>query len=300
MMHWKQIVAFSYYSILKIVLKIFGYILQGKSTLTNQLLKEERCLTGPEPGLTRDAITTRITLDDGRPIDLVDTAGWLKRTKASNYDETGGAVTTRTLEEARTVLRFVHIVILVVDAKAAFDRDSGLTHAESSLAADVISQGRVLIIVGNKIDSIPGIVKQQEALELVQSALQHSVPEVNGGEVLAISALSGDGVEQILPLALNSYEKWCSRITTSKLNRWVEELVSETSGGGPTQDLRRIKFISQIKTRPPTFIVFVSGSSDFRDATKRYLSNRIREEFGFEGVPVRLEIRKKERRRQKG
>ena len=265
----------------------------------NTLLQEDRCLTGPEPGLTRDAITKRITLDGHRHVELVDTAGWIRKARLSKYDEAGGEITSRTLEEARTVLRFVHVVVLVVDAKEALERREGLTHAEASLAAHVVSEGRVLLLAANKMDSIEKASHKSQAIALIQDALERAAPEVRGRAVMGISALQGEGVNEVLPLALHAYEKWCNRVTTSKLNRWMEELVGRFQGGGPTGDLKRIKFMSQIKSRPPTFVVFVSGSSEFGDAAKRFLSNQIRASFGFGGVPVRIEIRKKERRQRK-
>lgn len=271
---------------------VMGLVNVGKSTLTNFLVKEERCLTGPEPGLTRDAITMRLE-HAGHAVELVDTAGWVRKARLSAHDDAGGVVAERTLQEGKTVLRFVHVVVLVVDAARAVERSEGLTHPEAALAAAVAAEGRALIVVANKIDTLPPY-QAEEALRLVESAVKQAAPEVRGGAVLALSALTGEGASALLPAAVAAYEMWNRRIPTAKLNRWLEGVIEGLPPGGGSE-LRRVKYLSQVKSRPPTFVTFVSGASAFSDTSQRFLSNLIRKEFGMEGVPLRITVRRKEK-----
>lgn len=267
-------------------------ILQGKSTLTNFLVQEERCLTGPEPGLTRDAIKVKLRVEE-QDIELVDTAGWIRRARLSSHDDSGGEVAARTLEEGRTVLRFVHVVILVVDVLRILERNEGLTHQEATLAADVAREGRNLVIAANKLDELSPD-HAERALDLIQSAAEGALADVRGVPILGISALTGVGADSLLPTALDLYNIWNKRVPTSKLNRWVEGAAAARPVGGG-KDLRRIKYLSQVKARPPTFVAFVSGGSKLEESTRRYLVNLIREEFGFHSVPVRVTVRRKEK-----
>lgn len=275
---------------------IMGLTNVGKSTLINWLLQEERCLTGPEPGLTRDAITTKLTFS-GRHVELVDTAGWVRKARLSAHDDSDGAVAAATLEEALTVLRFVHVVVLVIDACRALELDTGLTHAEAALAARVVAEGRVLLVVANKMDALSP-VGAHDALDLVQSAVAAAAPEARGMEVIGASALTGRGAGALMPTVLRAYDTWNRRVPTAQLNRWLKETCAGLAPGGGNE-LRRVKYLSQIKTRPPTFVAFASGASPFNDASARFLGNQIKKEFGLRGVPVRVTVRYKQRGKRK-
>jgi ribosome-associated GTPase EngA len=275
---------------------IMGLVNVGKSTLTNWLLNEERCLTGPEPGLTRDAISVKID-HAGHEMELVDTAGWVRKARLAAHDDAGGAVAERTLKEGRTVLRFVHVVVLVVDAVRALELGEGLTHAEAALAAAAAAEGRALIVVANKVDALSH-TKAAQALDLVKNAVIQAAPGLRGGAVLAASALTGHGTNALLPAALEAYDMWNRRIPTSKLNRWLDGVISALPRGGGSE-LGRVKYLSQVKSRPPTFVVFVSGSTSFSDSSQRFLSNLIRKEFGLEGVPLRITMRYKDKHKQR-
>lgn len=271
---------------------------QGKSTLTNWLLQQDRCLTGPEPGLTRDAISTKLLYNDTTEIELIDTAGWVKKTRLPAHDDSGGLVAMRTLEEARTVLRFVHVVVLVLDALRVAEREEGMTHAEASLASNVVAEGRSLVVVLNKMDALPSEHQRQSAMEMVHEAVEGAAPGTNA-VVLGVSAVTGQGAGSILPAALSCYTTWNTRVSTARLNRWLEGLADSLAGGGGGAEVRRIKYVSQIKARPPTFVAFVSGAATFPDAAQRFLANRIRNEFQLQGVPLRVIVRHQVRNKKK-
>ncbi|EFN56363.1 hypothetical protein CHLNCDRAFT_144853 [Chlorella variabilis] len=272
---------------------IMGLPNVGKSTLANWLLGSERCLTGPEPGLTRDAIKERIEWE-GQEVELVDTAGWIRRTKLANYDESGGAVAQQTVAEARGVMQFVHAVALLVDAARCLELGQGLTHREITLASDVVAEGRLLLIVANKLDTLTP-AKRQHAMRLVREAVEDNLPDVSGVPIIGMSAMTGEGVGMLLPAAAAMYRRWNQRVPTSHLNRW--KAAEYQVGGG--QVLNRITYISQVKARPPTFVAWVSGSTALSAPSQRFVAAQIRKEFGFGGVPIRIAVRLKQPRRQK-
>ncbi|KAL4438212.1 hypothetical protein ABPG77_010573 [Micractinium sp. CCAP 211/92] len=273
---------------------IMGLPNVGKSTLTNWLLRDERCLTGPEPGLTRDAIKERIVWE-GREVELVDTAGWIRRTRLAAYDESGGAVAEQTVAEARSVMQFVHVVAMLVDAQRALELKEGLTHREVTLANDVVAEGRLLLIVANKLDALAPAQREQ-ALALIRQTVEDSLPDVSGAPVIGMSALTGKGAEKLLPAALTMYEWWNQRIPTARLNRWVEQTAAQYQVGGG-KELNRISYISQVKARPPTFVVWVRGSAPLSVTATRFIAGQIRKQFGFSGVPLRIQVRQKQPRR---
>ncbi|KAL4448459.1 hypothetical protein ABPG75_005678 [Micractinium tetrahymenae] len=273
---------------------IMGLPNVGKSTLTNWVLQDERCLTGPEPGLTRDAIKERIFWE-GQEVELIDTAGWIRRTKLAAYDESGGAVAEQTVAEARSVMQFVHVVALLVDAQRALELKEGLTHREVTLANDVVAEGRLLLIVANKLDALAPAQREQ-ALALIRQTVEDSLPDVSGAPIIGMSALTGKGADKLLPAALKMYERWNQRVPTAKLNRWVEQTAAQYQVGGG-KELNRIAYISQVKARPPTFVVWVRGSAPLSVPSTRFVAAQIRKQFGFGGVPLRIQVRQKQPRR---
>lgn len=177
------------------------------------------------------------------------------------------------------------------------EQGEGMTHQEAALAAYAAAEGRALIVLANKLDALPP-ERAEQALALVRRAAEEAVPEARGLPVLGTSALTGRGAGALLPVALELYDTWNRRVPTSGLNRWVEGLMGQyTTGGG--SDLRRVKYLSQIKARPPTFVVFVSGVAPFPEASQRFLANQLRQQFGFAGVPLRITVRHKQRPKRK-
>jgi GTP-binding protein len=168
-----------------------------------------------------------------------------------------------------------------------------MTHQESALAAHAAAEGRALVIVANKLDALP-LEQAQRALELVRRAAEAAVPDARGLPVLGVSALTGRGAGALLPAALAAYDTWNRRVPTSGVNRWLEGLAAQYAVGGGS-DLRRIKYVAQVKARPPTFVVFITGTAPLPDASRRFLANQLRERFGFAGVPLRITVRNKTR-----
>jgi ribosome-associated GTPase EngA len=271
---------------------IMGLTNVGKSTLINQLVGYSRCITGPEPGLTRDAITVELEVDGKTVMEVIDTAGWIKKTRLKAHDDSQGAVAEMTIREGKTVLRFVHVVLLVVDCSRMVGRErvTGLTHAEASLAAEVVSQGRSLVVGLNKVD-VCSAVQYQEVLERVQSDMERVTPELGEGLIVPLSARDGVGVDDVVTAIQDSYKTWNRRIPTAKLNKWLRDLSREKAHAGGGNSVSCIKYLSQVKSRPPTFVAFVSSKTKLKDSVQRFVCNRLRDDFDLHGVPTRLVTR---------
>ena len=257
-------------------LAIVGRPNTGKSTLVNRLLGEERMLTGPEAGITRDAIAVSWTFR-GREIRLVDTAGL--RRKARITERLEGLSAADTLR----AIRFAETVVLLVDARAPMEKQ------DLTIARWIVEEGRALLIGLNKWDLIED---PRASLAAAEDRLETSLPQVRGVPLVPFSALTGQGLGKLLPAALKTYDLWGKRVGTGPLNRWLGE--AEARHPPPMAGGRRIRlrYITQAKGRPPTFVLFVSRPKDLPDSYLRYLTNDLRETFGFPGVPVRLLPRK--------
>ncbi len=258
-----------------IKIAIIGRPNVGKSTLLNAIVKQERVMTGPEAGTTRDAVSVDWTYAD-RSFRLVDTAGMRKKSKISNVIE------KLSVEDSLRAVRLAHIVILVLDANAALEKQ------DLQLADHVIAEGRAMIVAVNKWDTVEN---RTEKLEEIRNKLETSLAQTRDIRVITLSALTGRNVERLLDMALETYEIWNKRIATSGLNRWLGHMESRNPpplvGGRPN----RLKYITQIKTRPPTFALWVSKPQDLPDTYKRYIINGLREDYEIPGVPVRLLLR---------
>ncbi len=257
-------------------LAIVGRPNVGKSTLVNRLLGEERLLTGPEAGITRDAIPVSWTFQ-GRDIRLVDTAGLRRKSKVGEKLEGLSA------SDALRAIRFAQIVVLVVNGETGMDKQ------DLSIAHLVAKEGRGLILGINKWD----LVKDREAvLQRLRDRLETSLAQTRGVPLLTLSALTGSGVGKLLPKVLAVFDLWNRRVTTGELNRWLAE-VSERHPPPMSKGRRvRLRYITQAKSRPPTFILFASRPEGLPDSYLRYMTNELREAFGLPGVPIRLHLRK--------
>lgn len=259
-----------------IQLAIVGRPNVGKSTLVNALLQDERMLTGPEAGVTRDAIA----LDwewRGQKIKLVDTAGLRRSSKVSDSLEKMSAASSK------HAAFMAQVVVLVLDADAVLDKQ------DLTIAAKVLDEGRALIIAVNKWD----IANRKEAIEKLNYKLKTSLTQAEGIPTVTISALKNEGLDKLMSAVLKVYKRWNSRVPTAPLNKWF----ADTIGAYPPplgKNKRRIKlrYITQAKSRPPSFIIFSSNPEGLPDSYLRYLTNNLRDTFEMGGIPIRITVRK--------
>jgi len=249
----------------------------GKSTLVNRLLGEERLLTGPEAGITRDAIAVDLIWHD-QPFRVHDTAGLRRRARIEEKLE------KLSVADALNAVRFAEVVVLLMDAQAPFEE-------QDLRIADLIErEGRALVIGVNKWDRIeprPGAIKQ------LREETDHRLPQVKGVPVVAVSGLTGAGLDRLMRAVVDAHAVWNRRVGTSALNRWIAEVVA--SHPPPAVSGRRIRldYITQPKSRPPSFVLFTSRADALPDAYRRYLVNSLRETFDLPGTPIRLALREK-------
>lgn len=247
----------------------------GKSTLLNAIVKDERVMTGPEAGITRDAIAVDWTYKD-RAFKLVDTAGMRRKSKVQN------AIEKMSVEDSMRAIRLAQIVILVLDGNAIFDKQ------DLQIAEHVIEEGRALVVAVNKWDSVEDKDKAQEILE---DKLEYSLAQIKDVPFVHLSALHGKNVGKVLGTALQTYEVWNKRIKTGGLNRWLAAMESKNPAPLVQGRQNRVKYITQIKTRPPTFALWVSRPKDLPQSYRRYIINGLRRDFDIPGVPIRLLVR---------
>ena len=257
-------------------LAIVGRPNVGKSTLINRLLGEERLLTGPEPGITRDAIAVAWRYHR-RNIRLVDTAGLRRRARVAEKLE------KLSVEDTLRAIRFAQVVVLVLDANDMLERQ------DLTIARLVIDEGRALVIAANKWDLV---MDKTAALARLRDRLETSLPQLHGLRPVTVSALTGKNLDRLLDAVLAVYELWNRRVPTAALNRWLGDAVE--AHPPPLVAGRRLKlrYGAQIKTRPPTFALFVSRPEKLPDSYSRYLVNSLRDSFDLPGVPIRLQLRK--------
>lgn len=247
----------------------------GKSTLLNALLKEQRVMTGPEAGLTRDAIAVDWTYKD-RTIKLVDTAGLRKKARIT------GKIEKMAVEDTLRAIRLAQVVIMVVDPDGLFEKQ------DQQICDHVLNEGRVLIIALNKWDAIDD---KKGTLEELHYRLSTGLAQVKNIPVVPISALNGRHLDTLMDTVLSTYAIWIKRISTSKMNRWLAARESQNPAPLVHGRANRLKYMTQINIRPPTFALWVSQAGELPDTYKRYIINALRDDFGLEGVPVRLLIR---------
>ena len=256
-------------------LAIVGRPNVGKSTLVNKLLGDERVITGPEAGITRDAISIEWTWQ-GTPIKLIDTAGMRRKARIDKKVE------MLSVGDTLEAIRFAHVVVLVVDATMMPEKQ------DLVIARHIIDEGRAIVIAVNKWDVVED---GPAALKLMFDRMEISLPQIRGVPVVTLSALTSRGLHKLLPEVLAVYEVWNRRVPTGPLNRWLGYAVERHPPPIFHGRRIRVRYITQSKSRPPTFIVFTSQPKGMPESYIRYLTNGIREEFGFPGVPIRINLR---------
>jgi GTPase len=248
----------------------------GKSTLVNALLGEERMITGPEAGITRDAIASELEWD-GRPLRLFDTAGLRRKMRVE------GRAEELSVGDALKAIRFAEVVVLLLDAEQPFEKQ------DLQIADLIAEEGRALVIAINKWDLVRD---REKRLRELREECQRLLPQVKGVALVPVSALGGKGLDKMMQAVIAADELWNRRLPTHALNRWLQDAVDAHSP--PAVSGRRIKlrYITQANARPPTFVLFCSRPKVMPESYSRYLVNSLRDNFDMPGVPIRLNLRK--------
>jgi GTP-binding protein len=249
----------------------------GKSTLINRLVGEERLLTGPEAGITRDAIAVDLKWH-GRHFRLHDTAGMRRKAKIEEKLE------KLSVADALLAVRFAEVVIVLIDAETPFEE-------QDLRIADLIErEGRALVIGMNKwdlIESRPGSIQK------LREEVDHWLPQVHGVPIVALSGLTGSGLDRLMQAVVDAHAVWNKRVSTSALNRWLPEVVAAHPPPAVSGRRIRLDYMTQAKSRPPSFVLFMSRAEALPEAYRRYLVNGLRAAFDLPGTPIRLTLREK-------
>ncbi|TRO96609.1 ribosome biogenesis GTPase Der [Glycocaulis profundi] len=247
----------------------------GKSTLVNALIGEDRLITGPEAGLTRDAIAVEWEWE-GRRVRLHDTAGLRKRGKVDDRLERMSAADTL------RAIKFAEIVLLLVDAERPFEKQDLI------IADRVAEEGRGLVVLISKWDTV---TDKPAALKELQLEFDRLLPQVKGAPMVPVSAGTGRGLDRIMPAVAGLHRNWAAKVKTRDLNDWLREMTERHPP--PAVDGRRVrlKYMAQTKGRPPTFVLMASRAAHLPESYKRYLINGLRQAFDMPGVPIRLIVK---------
>lgn len=249
----------------------------GKSTLINRLLGEDRVLTGPEAGITRDTIAVEFKTE-GREFRLFDTAGIRRRARVQDKLE------KLSVGDTLRAIRYAEGVVLLIDGSV------GLERQDLSIGELVVEEGRALILGVNKWDQV---TDRDKLMSDIKDRLSISLPQIRGLPIVTLSALEGRGTEALMRAVVKADAVWNTRVPTSRINRFID--IAQSQHPPPLVNGRRIRirYMTQVKARPPTFALFVSKPEELPDSYIRYLANSLRDQFGLDGTPLRLVCRKR-------
>ncbi len=247
----------------------------GKSTLINKILGEDRLLTGPEAGITRDAIALRIEWD-GLPMRIFDTAGMRKRAKVQDKVE------KLSVSDGLRAVKFAEVVVVLLDAAIPFEQQ------DLRIADLAEREGRAVVIAVNKWDIED---EKQEKLRDLKEAFERLLPQLRGAPLVTVSAKTGRGLDRLRNAIERAHDVWNRRVSTAKLNRWLEGMISSHPPPAPNGRRIKLRYMTQAKTRPPGFVVMCSHPDKMPDSYSRYLINGLREDFDMPGTPIRLHMR---------
>ena len=254
---------------------VIGRPNSGKSTLINKIIGEERLLTGPEAGITRDAIS--IQLDwQGIPMRVFDTAGMRKKAKINNKIE------KLSVGDGLRAIKFAEVVVVLLDAAIPFEQQ------DLRIAGLAEREGRSIVVAVNKWDVEKN---KQEKLRNMREAFQRLLPELRGAPLVTVSAKNGRGIDRLNSEIMKAHKIWNKRIATSPLNIWLSEMIAAHPPPAPNGKRIKLRYITQAKSRPPGFVVMCSNPSKLPTSYSRYLVNGLREAFDLPGTPIRLTMR---------
>jgi GTPase len=249
----------------------------GKSTLINRLIGEDRLLTGPESGITRDSIEVDLAWR-GRQFRIHDTAGMRRRARIEEKLE------KLSVADALNAIRFAEVVIVLIDSQTPFEEQ------DIRIADLVEREGRAIVIAVNKWDLVE---REPGALSRLRTEVDRILPQIRGAPVVTLSARSGDGLDRLMEGVLQSYAVWNRRVPTAALNRFLARAISANPPPAVSGRRVRLDYITQPKARPPTFVLFASRANALPETYRRYLVNEMREDFSLPGTPIRLMMRGK-------
>jgi GTPase len=249
----------------------------GKSTLINRLLGEERLLTGPEAGITRDAIAVDLTWQN-KQFRIHDTAGLRRRSRIEEKLE------KLSVADTLNAIRFAEVVIVLIDAQAPFEEQ------DTRIADLVEREGRAIVIAVNKWDTVEA---EPGALSRLRTSVDRMLPQIKGVPVAVLSAKTGNGLDKLMEAVLKAHAVWNRRLPTAALNRFLGEAISANPPPAISGRKFRLDYITQPKSRPPTFVLFCSRAEALPETYRRYLINGLRENFALPGTPIRLALRAK-------
>ncbi len=252
----------------------------GKSTLVNRLLGEDRHVVHDAPGTTMDAVDSILETPEGK-IRLVDTAGIRRKARINDQLETWA-----TLRAIKAIER-CHVTLLMVNG------EEGPSKQDARLAALIADRGRACVVLINRWDAVKEMEDRNS--RVLQDELEQELGHISWAPVLYISALTGKGCQRILPTVRKVFEAFNQRVSTAQLNKFLESAVENHSVPQRYHHPVRLNYMTQVRVRPPTFVIFSNTPEGVKDPYKRYLENRLRDQFGFEGAPVRIQLRKKRR-----